>query len=111
MRIDKILLTHIKGVDEIFDSKWKFTFADNGYRKKDPIKIQANGVYKRKSPVKWLPKKINFSLVFRTTKQGGRLRLTRIMISGEHNSQTRIQIRNELIEKFKFLKSTNLNGN
>jgi hypothetical protein len=102
------LSSHLKGVEGILDSKWSFTVADNDYRPTDPIKVQANGVYARLTPTKRIKNKYEFALVFRCGKKGGRLKLTRIIVSGHHSGQMRREIRSELEARFKHLKKLNL---
>lgn len=99
-----MILDVLKGVPEIIDSKWRFTISDNDYRKKDPIKIQANGIYIRES-ARFITE-YPFGLIFRCSKAGGPLKLTKIVISGDRNQngQIRKQVRAELTLKFKYLK-------
>jgi len=105
-----VILEAIKGVDGVYDSKWTFTVADNDYRDKDPIKIQANGVYLRTTPIKGYKKKYEFALIFRCAKSGGKLKFTKIVISGDknQNGKTRLEVRAELYEKYKYLKKSKM---
>ena len=103
-----MILEAIKGVKQIKDNQWSFTISDNDYRKKDPIKIQANSIYVRES-ARFITE-YPFGLIFRCSKSGGPLKLTKIVISGDRNQngQIRKQVREELYEKFNYLKKSKM---
>lgn len=110
-KTDGILLSEINGQTDILDSEWNFTVADNDYRDIDPIKIQANGVYVRPNTCynrSYYKDDYRFGLIFRCSKKGGKLKLTRIIVSGEINSKTRLKIRDELTAKFSYLKKSKM---
>lgn len=108
IKMEGTLSDNIKGVQGVADSLWRFSVADNDYRTAAPIKIQANGVYTRVTPVKKFKGKYKFALVFRCGKKGGRLKLERIIISGKHSGAARINVRKEIAAKFKYLKKINM---